>query len=122
MLCCRLVEYPVGCCCQLLDVIGFSVSKLNEHIQTIKFKQSIFITGAGNLECLVFAHENGCSWDSSTCSAAAGNGQLECLKYAHENGCPWSARTCEDAAANGQLECLMYAHENGCEVITTSTL
>ena len=23
-----------------------------------------------------------------TCSAAE-NGHLECLKYAHENGCPW---------------------------------
>ena len=30
----------------------------------------------------------GCPWDKWTCRAAAENGHLECLKYAHENGCP----------------------------------
>ena len=25
---------------------------------------------------------------------AAENGHLECLKYAHENGCPWDEMTC----------------------------
>ena len=43
----------------------------------------------GHLECLKYAHENGCPWDEVTCSEAAENGHLECLKYAHENGCPW---------------------------------
>ena len=43
----------------------------------------------GHLECLKYAHENGCPWDEWTCSMAAFNGHLECLKYAHENGCPW---------------------------------
>ena len=38
---------------------------------------------------------------------------LECLKYAHENGCPWDKKTCSEAALNGHLECLQYAHENG---------
>ena len=50
----------------------------------------------------------------STCSEAAFNGHLECLKYAHENGCPWTEYTCSHAAKNGHLECLRYAHENGC--------
>ena len=45
---------------------------------------------------------------------AARNGHLECLKYAHENGCPWDKFTCADAARNGHLECLKYAHENDC--------
>ena len=27
-------------------------------------------------------------------SNAAQNGHLECLKYAHENGCEWDTRTC----------------------------
>ena len=49
-----------------------------------------------------------------TCSKAAQNGHLECLKYAHENGCPWNEMTCSKAAENGHLECLKYAHENGC--------
>ena len=41
---------------------------------------------------------------------AAKNGHLECLVYAHENGCPWNEKTCEYAAENGHLECLVYAY------------
>ena len=33
-----------------------------------------------------------------TCSKAAESGHLECLKYAHENGCPWDEETCSEAA------------------------
>ena len=42
------------------------------------------------------------------------NGHLECLKYAHENGCPWDEYTCTAAADYGHLEILQYAHDNGC--------
>jgi len=73
-----------------------------------------FAARYGQLDCLKYAHENGCPWDRWTCSNAAVDGQLECLKYAHENGCPWDERTCNFAARYGQLECLKYAHENGC--------
>jgi hypothetical protein len=69
----------------------------------------------GHLECLVYAHTNGCPWDELTCAKAAENGHLECLVYAHENGCPWDKWTCTYAADNGHLECLMYAEENGCQ-------
>ena len=31
------------------------------------------------------------------CNLAAKNGHLECLKYAHENGCPWDEDTCYHA-------------------------
>ena len=48
----------------------------------------------GHLECLTYAHENGCPWHERTCSYAAEFGHLECLKYAHENGCPWNEETC----------------------------
>lgn len=68
----------------------------------------------GHLNCLKYAHENGCPWDSYTCSNAAENGHLDCLKYAHENGCPWTKFTCLLAAENGHFDCLKYAHENGC--------
>ena len=34
--------------------------------------------------------EKGCPWDLVTCYFAAINGHLECLRYAHENGCPGS--------------------------------
>ena len=67
-----------------------------------------------HLECLVYAHENGCEWDIWTCAWAAKKGHLECLKYLHSNGCPWDNDTCAKAAENGHLECLVYAHENGC--------
>jgi hypothetical protein len=49
-----------------------------------------------------------------TCSEAALNDHLDCLKYAHENGCAWNAETCSQAAGKGHLDCLKYAHENGC--------
>ena len=42
-------------------------------------------------------------------------GHLECLKYAHENGCHLNKYICETAAARGgHLDCLEYAHKNGC--------
>ena len=28
--------------------------------------------------------------DENTCSYAAENGHLDCLVFAHENGCPWN--------------------------------
>ena len=30
-----------------------------------------------------------CLWDENICEIAAAYGYLECLKYAHENGCSW---------------------------------
>ena len=45
---------------------------------------------------------------------AAENGHLDCLKYAHENGCEWNVWTTLKAAYNGHLDCLRYAIENGC--------
>mgnify|MGYP001598206709 CR=1 FL=1 len=69
----------------------------------------------GQLDCLRYAHENGCELTEVTCIAAAANGHLDCLKYAHENGCEWDKDTCLYAARNGHLNCLKYAHENGCE-------
>src|SRR5271163_622090 len=68
----------------------------------------------GHLECLKWAHENGCPLDWWTCVLAAKNGHLECLKYARENGCPWNEETCAYAALNGHLQILQWARENGC--------
>ena len=47
----------------------------------------------GHLDCLKYAHENGCSWDIETCANATYGCCLDCLKYAHENGCPWPENT-----------------------------
>ena len=87
-------------------------------IPTVKVKGIAFqenFAANGFLKCMIYAHENGCSWNEYTCSSAAWHGHLDCLIYAYENGCPWNFRTCENAALNGHLECLKYAHENGCE-------
>ncbi len=52
---------------------------------------------------------------------AASNGNLEILMYLHENECPWDSGTVYSAAHKGKLECLKYAvepggnAENGCE-------
>ena len=54
------------------------------------------------------------SWNEETCAYADENGQLECLKYAHENGCPWNEETCAIAAKMVTWRSLRYAHENGC--------
>ena len=73
----------------------------------------------GHIECLRYAHEHRCPWDESTCREAAKTGQLECLQYAHESGCPWNESTCLEAAKKGHLGCLKYAHENGCQLSDT---
>ena len=69
---------------------------------------------SGSLECLKYAHEHGCRWDSWTCGFNAEAGSLECLEYAHTHGCPWDEATCTKAAISGSLECLEYAHTHGC--------
>ncbi len=49
---------------------------------------------------------------------AAENGHLECLEYAHRNGCKLNGQTILRAALNGHLDCLEYAHKNGCNMKT----
>ena len=68
----------------------------------------------GHLECLRYAHEQGCNWSQTTCEHASRAGHLECLRYAHENGCPWNVITSRSACLEGHLECLRYAHEHDC--------
>src|SRR5580698_3081438 len=58
----------------------------------------------GYLNIVQWARENGCDWNSSTCSYAAKGGHLEVLKWAHENGCDWDSSTCFHAAREGHLE------------------
>ena len=69
-----------------------------------------YASSGGNLDCLKYAHENGCEWTSSTCCNATKNGHLECLQYAHENGCDWGMLTCMRAARNGHLDCLQHVY------------
>ena len=66
------------------------------------------------MECLKYAHVQGCDWDEETCASAAMSGHLECLQYASEHGCDWNEETCEEAAKRGHLECLKYACAREC--------
>ena len=64
----------------------------------------------GYLNCIKYAHENGCPWDEDTCSYASENGHLECIKYARENGCLWNEETCSYAALNVlNLTCFVFS-------------
>lgn len=50
----------------------------------------------GDLIGLMDQHLNG-SWNSEVvCLSAVMFGHLDCLKYAHENGCPWDNRFAND--------------------------
>ena len=40
------------------------------------------------------------------------NGHLECVKYAHENGCPWNDIGYKEAEENGNIVCMKYFIEN----------
>lgn len=68
----------------------------------------------GDIDMLIYAHENGCKWSTNTTATAASYGSLACLEYAHKHGCPWDENTCSSAAEADNLDCLKYAHENGC--------
>jgi hypothetical protein len=120
--CCRYIEeFKVS---EIWHINITSLAAINSHLDCLKYAHengcpwNIYTTSSaaynGELECLKYTHENGCPWDLDTTSYAAYKGYLECLKYAHENGCPWNIQTTLYAAENGKLECLKYAIENGC--------
>ncbi len=78
------------------------------------------VTNQNSLECLKYAHENGCLWDEQICEKAATYNNLECLKYAHENGCSWDEyTTSETSKYTGTYDCLKYLIENGCPTDTS---
>jgi len=52
----------------------------------------------GHLDCLIWAREHDCEWDSDTCEAAAKGGHLECLIWAREHGCDWNSDDCRKEA------------------------
>jgi len=56
-----------------------------------------------------------CSWDESTCTAAARNGRLAVLVWARDYGCPWGANTWRAARDNGHVHVLEWAAAHGLE-------
>ena len=102
--------------CRMASIHGHLECLKYAHENGCNWSNSVCSDAAcyGHLECLKYAHKNGCLWDRWVCHFAALNGHLDCLKYAHENECSWDKNICYYAAINGQFECLKYAHENGC--------
>ncbi len=70
----------------------------------------------GQLDMLIWGHENGYLWDEGTCSNAASNGHLSCLKYLRENNCEWDNKVYLHATKYKHTELLNWAIENGCPV------
>jgi len=87
------------------------------HKQGYKMNNKIgqLAASRGYVDCLKYAHENGCSI-GDICEIAAANGQIAILKYAFTKDIIKTPGICEAAAYFGNLECLKYAHENGCYI------
>ena len=81
----------------------------------------------GHLHCMKYLREeHHCPWDENTTHQAVRNGSVDCLRYAHENGCPWRTQQdwrfgvdeglqdiCTLAVTLGRLDCLKYVHRKG---------
>jgi len=104
----------------VLSIKLIIISGLEEYFKdvllSLKFKAKLCRCAAryGQLNCLIWALEHGCPWDSRTCNVAVKNGHLNILQWAREHGCPWDINTCTYAAEAGKLNCLIWAVEHGC--------
>jgi len=94
---------------------------IDQHPKTqnsfeFKLSKDVFEKAAknGNLSCMMWLKENGCSWDERTFAEAALNGDLGNMKWLRENGCPWDTRTFAAAALNGNLENMKWLKDNHC--------
>ena len=71
-----------------------------EKVQSSKF--CTLAAGVGQLEVLHYVDfVVQVTWDGETTALAACYGCIDCLKYAHENGCPWYAYTTSSDAKKG---------------------
>ena len=71
----------------------------------------------GHLYCLKNACENGYKLDKSICYIASLYGYLDCLIYARENKCDWNTYECKNAVMSwslqpGHMSCLKYIYDN----------
>jgi len=106
----------------------------NNNFEMIKYIHSLtncaaesritfYFAENGNLDALIWCHNNGIMWDRRLTAMVVQKGHMDCLKYAHENGCPWSNEFLYQTSieASGKIEFLRYIHKNGCP-ISISTL
>jgi hypothetical protein len=87
----------------------------------LSWEPSAWLTEAaklGNLSLMKYLRRKGYNWHRE-CAEAAQKGHLDCLKYAHQNGCSLDADwpcACEVALEGGHFACFEYARENRCFV------
>jgi hypothetical protein len=62
----------------------------------------------------IFENLNSIQKNEDVCACAAEKGNLNILIYAHENGFPWDRKTVQNAKRNKHMDCLKYALDNGC--------
>jgi hypothetical protein len=97
--------------------------RYEHHVQ---YNASLIQRAAANnqLAVIQYLRAEGCPWDTSACTAAAGYGSMyntnaqsdrcETLQWLHENGCPWNiADVHEKAAQNGNISVLAYVIKQG---------
>jgi hypothetical protein len=93
-----------------------AMQKLRDHPKDAWLAQA---TQRGDLHVMDYLRRRNHKW-SQECYHAAASGHLDCLKFAHENGCslgPGGQCACAAALRVGHLECFRYAHESGCPLI-----
>jgi hypothetical protein len=87
----------------------------------LSWEPSVWLTEAaklGNLSLMKYLRRKGYNWHRE-CAEAAQKGHLDCLKYAHQNGCSLDADwpcACKVALEGGHFTCFEYARENRCFV------
>ena len=69
------------------------------------------------LNCLRYAHDNGCPWKSDVCAQASSVGNLSALIYAIDHGCIPDKRAPFLSAKHGHLSCLMTLIEHACPFV-----
>ena len=63
-------------------------------------KMGAIIARNGHLEVLQWARAHGCSWDKSTCAAAALSKHFEILESARTMGCPDCSKKYSDKSSD----------------------
>ena len=76
-----------------LELLKYIIMFYQMHPNIIKIAAK-----KGHLEIIKWARQNGCPWDSDTCTYAVQSGNLEIIKWVHENGCPWDKQDCLERA------------------------
>ena len=99
------------------------MSAQHGHLECLKFAHDqgcplVEVAGNaaanGHKSCLEYVLEQGCDLTGNELSGAAVYSQIECMKVLIAHGCPWGSQTTDVIARNGTMECLIFAHMNGC--------